>query len=421
MPTASYAAGSRWFLAGENAGFGRVPLGAVLLTALFATLPSCVTQALWGLDDNGDDDRYRVEHGGTPARFRTEWLGEDIGHDEGELEVVGDGLLMRGADGEGLWRLVPGPRAPDAVALLGCCGALIERVSAEIAYDSIWCDGERFSERTLLGLSVSLPRAMLAAEVDLAAVPGPTRVALTESAVDPFQAMAASWSPLRATAARRLTPAVLQRMLALSEEPTVLFATYVDSQLAPFAAAAAAGGGGGGGEGRERRLDAAIDTSAVLAELQRSPLLVQLRVAGRRKLFRIDMARAWIYTMLAPQGSRLIHRSNWDLVPVAKRSRAIPHHASLGGSLGGSLCVPATCQRKQHMYRYVEIKAARRGGSDSDFWGRLALTPLTLLIDCALSPLYACGKLLFDEEDDEECDRPDTVHDPAWRRRAKRR
>ena len=137
-----------------------------------AILPGCMTQAMWGWDDDDDD---------LEPRTRTEYVGETREQAEGELELVADHLLWRSLDGGEIWARPVGDAGAAALAVLSdpeFCRVLEARIERR----RVVCEMDELQASCTLDLSLGLRREAIVEVVPEAGL-APNVIRLLEDAV----------------------------------------------------------------------------------------------------------------------------------------------------------------------------------------------------------------------------------------------
>lgn len=344
-----------------------VPLLVLLL------LPGCLTAMLWEIDD---DDFPDDESGGS---YYEDTLADDVVEElAGALVLDGDALLFCRPDGAALWSLQPGEGAGAVLALLA--DVEFGRVVDADVYTEVERAGSHvLTEQTSVRIRFELRPEAAVREVD--EVSPNARLALAAA-----QPAGAGLSQLHADAAVRVTTPVMRNLLG-EREIAVDGALYVDRDGEPVdrpANSLALDTGLGGVEAQVR----------ALAQYE---LLVRLRGPDGARFVCVHPARAWLWTGIAGRRHTLELHSTWFVEPGPLDAVA-GTEAAVARTARGFVPATATWRTLTYRRRLVERSEVRVEESGMSIWGKLALTPLTLALDCLLAPVYAW----FEDDDCDE-------------------
>ena len=110
----------------------------------------------------------------------------------------------------------------------------------------------------------------------------------------------------------------------------------------------------------------------------------------------VHPARAWLWTGIAGRRYTLELHSTWFVEPGPLDAVA-GTEAAVARTARGFVPATATWRTLTYRRRLVERSEVRVEESGMSIWGKLALTPLTLALDCLLAPVYAWFE-------DDDCD-----------------
>ena len=350
---------------------------SALLLLMVATLPSCLTRALWDRSVEG-------------VRLAPRLVDEATEEHDGELAFGGDGRVveawLRGADGVVRWSV----RAPDggdaaSVVLAGRGAGPVEAIELQGVRSYVDSDLTRSAATVIVRARLEPQRlGSVVAARDLTPqareVLATTRRNAFAFAADPLLRFPGVYRDCL----KRLAAIDLGRLAGGQPGAAVQVQSFVlvDDEGQPVFE-----------PGSTRRREPVVpDREPTVDErlelLAQVTVLARVRVEGREVLLQLDPEQVWLASGAELTGDVLAYRSTWSLFP------AHPDHPGPPGRR--RLAARATI----HTRRYELIRSAV---DDPDFWSKLAWTPLTLALDIATAPLQAW---LFSEDDEEYDPRP---------------
>lgn len=359
---------------------------ALAMLACLVLLPSCVTTMLW--QDDGGPGRRRQ------PRTYPELLGEDAQSVAGDLAFGGDGRAgeawMCDQQGRANWSVLA-PHGGDAAAvvLAGRCGA-VEHVTvlgsrsfvdADLTMSTAEVRVETRFEPERIGRAVTW-REVGDAAADVLSVERRNAFAF---AADPWL----RFPRVYRECVQRLDTVDLGRLVGGSggQSCDVLAFVLVDDEGLPCFE-----------PGSTRRAapplaDRQVTFDERLELLGQVQLLVRARIGGEERLLQLDPEQLWLWSSAERSGRRLVHTGRWTLFP------ADPDEPPGDGSRRVAYVADIRTRRFELVETVPPIDAG------SDFWNKLAWTPVTLAIDILTLPIQAFV-LGGDDEDDRPARRP---------------
>lgn len=329
-----------------------------------AILPGCMTQAMWGWDDDDDLDRG--------PRTRTEYVGETRDQAAGELEMVADHLLWRSLDGGELWGRPVGDAGETALAVL-LDPELCRVLEARIERRRVVCDLDELQASCALDLSLALRREAVVEEVSEAEL-APEVLRLLEGAV-----------------------------VATGENSVVCWHSAFDLPFADLNWLA----GQDGHWTVESQAFVTPDGTLAFHGLA-GPLRQDLSLRERLELLR-PIA---LFVRMRRESDRLTVRVRPDRLWLATRLRAVGGGAGLVSPLelsplGSNRERDANAQRIATSYarcltRYTRVTEQRDEDGIGAIVIKVLLTPVTLVFDVAIGALLS--KIFGGDDDDDDRD-----------------
>ena len=348
-------------------------LGGILLCCLLVPLQGCATYAVWGRSfvdgevlDPDAAQRAREPQFTRELVQRTQTSGDVVLHGDRELPEAGLWIV----DGDGArWWLRPGLGAGMALQLLA--DAEFGQVAgAALVSEREVVDDEVAAADVSLTLSFTIDPKAVGAVVDPATLrPEALRVLATpRSNAYVFAADPTLYLPVvLRQCVQRATAVDLTRLCEGAPTAARIEAfTFVDADGRPCYEPGAPMPAGSD--------DPELPLADRLRLLRAASLLVRVSTPTGEQVLWLRPERLWQWSTLDVAAGVPRHVSRWVLEPVRAARYARPEQPTLR--------LPAHGEFAETTFKLVPVPFPRR--EPQKFWERLAVTPITLALDCTL-------------------------------------